>query len=100
MSKASIQFEFELKDKEEFDVKQFKEISVPIKLPKIIEHERYGHPDFNIIIDCLYKDESIEEFHDSEPVDRGYEDQIIFFEVKNGETKILYSSFNGVGKFL
>jgi hypothetical protein len=100
LSKVSIQFEFELKDKEEFDPKQFKEISVPIKLPKIIEHGRYGHPDFNIIIDCLYKDESIEEFHDSEPVDRGYEDQIIFFEVKNGETKILYSSFNGEGKFI
>ena len=46
------------------------------------------------------KDESIEEFHDSEPVDRGYEDQIIFLKVKNGETKILYSSFNGEGKFI
>ena len=100
LSKGSIQFEFELKDKEEFDVKQFKEISVPIKLPKMIEHERYGHPDFNIIVDCLYKDEPIEEFQDAELVDREYEDQIIFFEVKDGKTKILYSSFNGVGKFL
>ena len=54
------------------------------------------HSDTEIVI----KDESIEEFHDSEPVDRGYEDQIIFFEVKNGETKILYSSFNGEGKFI
>ena len=99
LSKASIQFEFELKDKEEFDPNQLKEISVPIKLPKIIEHERYGHPDFNIIIACLYKDELIEEFHDAEPADRGYEDQIIFFEVKNGEIKILYSSFNGEGRF-
>ena len=56
--------------------------------------------DFNIIVDCLYKDESIEEFQDAELVDREYEDQIIFLEVKNGKTKILYSSFNGVGKFL
>ena len=100
LSKASIQFEFELKDKEEFDVKQFKEISVPINLPKMIEHERYGHPDFNIIVDCLYKDEPINEFYDAELVDRGYEDQIIFFGVKNGKTKILYSSFNGEGKFI
>ena len=90
------------KDKEEFDVKQFKEISVPIKLPKIIEHERYGHPDFNIVIDYLYKDEPIEEYqsHGYELTDRGYDDQIIFFEVKNGKTKILYSRYNGVGKFL
>ena len=100
LSKGSIQFEFELNDKEEFDAKQFKEISVPIKLPKMIEHERYGHPDFNIIIDCLYKDELIEEFQDAELVDRDYEDQIIFFEVKNGKIKILYSSFDREGNFI
>ena len=102
LSKVSIQFEFELKDKEEFDPKQFKEISVPIKLPNIIEHERYRHPNFNIVIDYLYKDKPIEEFqsHGYELTDRGYDDQIIFFEVKDGKTKILYSSYNGVGKFL
>ena len=101
LSKVSIQFEFEIKDKKEFDPKQFKEISVPIKLPNIIEHERYRHPNFNIVIDYLYKDEPIEEFqsHGNELVDRGYDDQIIFFEVKDGKTKILYSSYNGVGKF-
>ena len=100
LSKVSIQFEFELKDKEEFDPKQFKEISVPIKLPNIIEHERYHHPDFNIVIDYLYKDKPIEEYQSHELIDRGYDDQIIFFEVKDGKTKILYSSYNGVGKFL
>ena len=102
LSKVSLQFEFEIKDKKEFDPKQFKEISVPIKLPNIIEHERYRHPNFNIVIDYLYKDEPIEEFqsHGNELVDRGYDDQIIFFEVKDGKTKILYSSYNGVGKFL
>ena len=60
LSKVSIQFEFKIKDKKEFDPKQFKEISVPIKLPNIIEHERYRHPDFNIVIDYLYKDKPIE----------------------------------------
>jgi hypothetical protein len=102
LSKVSIQFEFEIKDKKEFDPKQFKEISVPIKLPNIIEHQLYGHPDFNIVIDYLYKDEPIEEFqsHGYELTDRGYDEQIIFFEVKDGKTKILYSSYNGVGKFL
>ena len=100
LSKVSIQFEFELKDKEEFDPKQFKEISVPIKLPNIIEHERYRHPDFNIVIDYLYKDKPIEEYQSHELIDRGYDDQIIFFEVKDGKTKILYSSYNRVGKFL
>ena len=102
LSKVSIQFEFEIKDKKEFDPKQFKEISVPIKLPNIIEHERYRHPNFNIVIDYLYKDKPIEEFqsHGYELTDRGYDDQIIFFEVKDGKTKILYSSYNGVGKFL
>ena len=102
LSKVSIQFEFEIKDKKEFDPKEFKEISVPIKLPNIIKHGRYGHPNFNIVIDYLYKDKPIEEFqsHGNELIDRGYDDQIVFFEVKGGKTKILYSSYNGVGKFL
>ena len=102
LSKVSIQFEFQIKDKKEFDPKQFKEISVPIKLPNIIKHGRYGHPNFNIVIDYLYKDKPIEEYqsHGYELIDRGYDDQIIFFEVKDGKTKILYSSYNGVGKFL
>ena len=102
LSKVSIQFEFEIKDKKEFDPKQFKEISVPIKLPNIIEHERYRHPNFNVVIDYLYKDKPIEEYqsHGYELIDRGYDDQIIFFEVKDGKTKILYSSYNGAGKFL
>ena len=71
-------------------------------MPNIIEHERYGHPDFNIVINYLYKDKPIEEYHSHgyELTDRGYDDQIIFFEVKNGKTKILYSRYNGVGKFL
>ena len=99
LSKVSIQFEFEIKDKKEFDPKEFKEISVPIKLPNIIEHEGYRHPNFNIVIDYLYKDKPIEEYQSCELIDRGYDDQIIFFEVKDGKTKILYSSYNGVGKF-
>ena len=99
LSKVSIQFEFEIKDKKEFDPKEFKEISVPIKLPNIIEHEGYRHPNFNIVIDYLYKDKPIEEYQSCNLIDRGYDDQIIFFEVKNGKTKILYSSYNGVGKF-
>ena len=102
LSKVSIQFEFQIKDKKEFDPKEFKEISVPIKLPNIIKHGRYGHPNFNIVIDYLYKDKPIEEFqsHGNELIDRGYDDQIVFFEVKGGKIKILYSSYNGVGKFL
>ena len=102
LSKVSIQFEFEIKDKKTFDPKHFKEISVPIRLPNIIEHERYGHPDFNIVINYLYKDKPIEEYqsHGYELTDRGYDDQIIFFEVKDGKTKILYSRYNAVGKFL
>ena len=99
LSKGSIQFEFELKDKEEFDSEQFQEISVPVRLPKIIEHERYGNSDFNIIIDCVYKGESLQEFLDAELVDRGYDDLITVLEVKNGEMKKLYSSYNGEGKY-
>ena len=100
LSKVSIQFEFKIKDKKEFDPKQFKEISVPIKLPDIIKHERYRHPNFNVVIDYLYKDKPIEEYQSHELTNRGYDDQIIFFEVKDGKTKILYSSYNGAGKFL
>ena len=99
LSKASIQFEFELKDKEEFDPEQFQEVSVPVRLPEMIEHERYGNSEFNIIIDCIYKGESLQEFLDSELVDRGYDDLITVIEVKNGEMKKLYSSYNGEGKY-
>jgi len=99
LSKGSIQFEFELKDKEEFDSEQFQERSVPVRLPKMIEHERYGNSDFNIIIDCVYKGESLQEFLDAELVDRGYDDLITVIEVKNGEMKKLYSSYNGEGKY-
>ena len=50
----------------------------------------------------MFKYKTIEEFesHGNELVDRGYDDQIIFFEVKDWKTKILYSSYNGEGKFL
>ena len=99
LSKASIQFEFELKDKEEFDPEQFQEVSVPVRFPEMIEHERYGNSEFNIIIDCIYKGESLQEFLDAELVDRGYDDLITVIEVKNGEMKKLYSSYNGEGKY-
>ena len=65
----------------------------------MIEHERYGNSEFNIIIDCIYKGESLQEFLDSELVDRGYDDLITVLEVKNGEMKKLYSSYNGEGKY-
>ena len=65
----------------------------------MIEHERYGNSDFNIIIDCVYKGESLQEFLDAELVDRGYDDLITVIEVKNGEMKKLYSSYNGEGKY-
>ena len=47
-----------------------------------------------------YTQVNLDEFQDAELVDRGYEDQIIFFEVKNEKIKILYSSFNGEGNFI
>ena len=93
LSKVSIEFTFEPTDGS-FDRDKFAEVSVPINLPEFIEHQTYGRPDFNVVTDYLYDGESIEEY-DRDLVDRGYDDLISFFVVKNGKSKLIYKSHNG-----
>ena len=92
LSKCSIEFEFTAKGG--FDEDEFEEISVPVRLPEEIVHGLYGHPDFNIISGFRFRGEPVEEY-EGEVEDRGYDDQLTFFAVKDGETTVLYSNYNG-----
>lgn len=97
LSKVSIEFEFTPNDGN-FDEDKFEEVSVPIVLPECISHELYGHPDYNVVIDYRYDGESIEEYS-REIVDRGYDDQVAFVVVKNGNPKVVYTNYNGNEKW-
>jgi hypothetical protein len=92
LSKCSIEFEFTAKGG--FDKGELEEISVPVRLPEEIVHGLYGHPDFNIITGFRFRGEPVEEY-EGEVEDRGYDDQLTFFAVKDGETTVLYSNYNG-----
>ena len=92
LSKCSISFDFTAS--EGFDEDEFEEISVPVRLPEEIVHGLYGHPDFNIITGFRFRGESVEEY-EGEVEDRGYDDQLTFFVIKDGVTTILYSNYNG-----
>jgi hypothetical protein len=92
LSKCSIEFEFTATGG--FDEDEFEEISVPVCLPEEIVHGLYGHPDFNIITGFRFRGESVEEY-EGEVEDRGYDDQLTFFAIKDGVTTILYSNYNG-----
>ena len=92
LSKCSIAFEFTAKGG--FDADEFEEISVPVRLPEEIAHGLYGHPDFNIITGFRFRGEPVEEY-EGEVDDRGYDDQLTFFVVKDGETTVLYGNYNG-----
>ena len=92
LSKCSIEFEFNAEGG--FDEDEFEEISVPVRIPDEIEHGLYGHPDFNIITGFKFRGEDLEEY-EGEVEDRGYDTQLTFFAIKDGETHILYSNYNG-----
>ena len=92
LSKCSISFEFIASGG--FDEDEFEEISVPVRLPEEIIHGLYGHPDFNIITGFRFRGETVEEY-EGEVEDRGYDDQLTFFAIKDGVTSILYSNYNG-----
>lgn len=92
LSKCSIEFEFNASGG--FDQDEFEEISVPVKLPGEIVHGLYGHPDFNVITGFRFRGEPVEEY-EGEVEDRGYDDQLTFFAVRDGETTVLYSNYNG-----
>jgi len=93
LTKASIEFEFEPNDGE-FEIDKFVEVSVPVNLPDFVNHDLYGPPNYNIVIDYKYDDELIDEY-DHELVDRGYDDLICFFIVKAGKPKLIYKNYNG-----
>lgn len=93
LSKVSIEFEFSPRDGI-FESEKFTEVSVPVNLPDCIEHQLYGHPDYNVVTDYLYDGESIEEY-DEDLCDRGYSDQTTFLVVKNGQLSAVYTNNDG-----
>ena len=94
LSKVSEQFTLVVDD---YDPEKLSEMSIPIRLPREIEHDLYGHPDFNIVSHYRYDGEDIEESWDSELTDRGYDDLMAVIEVKSGKQKVVYSGYNGEG---
>ena len=92
LTKGSVEFEFLADDG--FDEDEFSEVSVEVNVPNAIQHQLYGNPDFNIITSFEFRGNPIDEY-DGEIADRGYEDQIIFFSIKNDNVEIIYSNFNG-----
>lgn len=93
LSKVSIEFEFK-PNGGVFDSDRLTEVCVPILLPETIDHETYGHPSGNVVIDYLYDGEPIEEYS-RELIDRGYDDQTSFLLVEEGNVQLVYTNFNG-----
>lgn len=93
LSKVSTEFEFVPSDGE-FDADKFVEVSVPVRMPDFIQHDLYGHPDYNVVVNYKYDGEEIEEYS-RELVDRGYDDLTAFIIVENGVATLVYSNYNG-----
>jgi hypothetical protein len=93
LSKCSIGFEFDPDG--EYDPRLLEEVSTGIEVPVEIEHGSYGHPDYRVVTGYRYNGEDIEEAGDAELIDRGFTPHLIFFVIKNGETTVIYSNYNG-----
>ena len=93
LSKVSIEFEFN--PNEPFKIESFEEVSVPVILPSFIEHDTYGHPNYNVVTDYKYNGEYIGEY-DRELADRGYDNKLYFITVEDGKPRVVYSCFNEV----
>jgi len=93
LSKVSVEFEF-TPEEGEYSADYFVEQSVPIKLPDCVEHQRYGVPNYNVIIDFKYDGESVDPYSDGIE-DRGWEDFICFMVVKDGKVSLVYKNCDG-----
>ena len=91
LSKCSVEFEFDAEGG--FDADEFEEVSVPVKLPIEIVHGLYGHPKFNVITGFRFRGETIEEY-EGEIEDRGYDDQLTFFAIKDEKIIVICSNYN------
>ena len=94
-SKVSIDFEFETNDSLPFNKNKFTERSVNINLPEFIKHDSYGSLNFNIVTGYLYNDIFIEEYYDSELIDRGYDSTFIIVKIEKNIIKIIYKNIDG-----
>ena len=93
LSKCSFGFEFEPEGK--YDPNLFQEVCVPVNVPAEIVHGTYGHPDYNVVVGYRYNGDDIEESLEGELIDRGFDQHLIFFVIKDGVTVIAYSNLNG-----
>jgi hypothetical protein len=99
LTKASIEFDFSLPIDESFDPVKLTEVSVPVRLPKCINHPIYGQAEFNIVTDFKYCGKIIEEY-DRELCDRGYDDLLVIAKVNDGKIHVVYESYNGNERWL
>lgn len=95
LSKASVEFEVDLLDGAAFNVLNFVEISVPVKLPECVNHHVYGPIDFNIVQDYRYLGKPVDDYL-GVLTHRGYAEQTSFFRISNKAAKNLYVNCDGV----
>jgi hypothetical protein len=95
LSKVSVEFEFKINDNLKFNKNNFSERSVKINLPEIIKHDKYGPLTFNIVTGYFYNDIEIDEYYDTELIDRGYDSTFLLVQVKNNIPNIVYRNIDG-----
>lgn len=91
LSKVSIEFEFMPPDGT-YDPSRLTEVCVPVELPGCVEHERYGEPEFNIVVGYEYDGTPLQDY-DGELCDRGYDTQITIFQVRQDDCELLYTRY-------
>jgi hypothetical protein len=94
LTKASVTFEF-TPPRGAYNKKYLTEVSVPVRLPAFIEHDLYGHPDFNIIIGFKYRGNPITEY-EGNLENRDSHDLTAVIGVECGEPRLIYRRCNGV----
>ena len=95
LSKVSVEFEFETNDNLQFNKNKFTERSVRINLPEFIQHDGYGPIKFNIVTGYLYNNIFIDEYYDSELIDRGYDSTFMIVRVEKYIPQLVYKNING-----
>ena len=93
LSKVSTEFDLDV-SADDFNAKEFVELSVPIRLPECVEHPTYGCPDFNIVTGYAYRGTTVVSY-DGTLIDRGYDVYWNFFRILNGKATSLYKNEGG-----
>jgi hypothetical protein len=93
LSKVSIEFKITDKFSEVYDSKKLSELSVAIKLPDCVAKGIYSDLKFNIVTGYKYDGKIIKNANKG-MVDRGYDESVTIFSVRNNKITVLYKSEN------